>query len=349
MWRPVRIRLTAPAAALNGYDYESNSEPVTHSYAAFAQTIFHITPKLDLTTGLRYTYETKRGYFDQYVASAAAISGLAAAQQAAVLASRARYGVTNSYAASTEAGRLSGQATLAYKFTPDVQAYGTYARGNKFGGLNLSNINVTGALAANPVIQPETIDSYELGLKTSWVGGRYILNIAAFWTDDRNFQTTIVDVLRNNSSFFTNVGAVRSRGIEVDARAAPTRWLSLYASGTYDDGKYVSYPNSPCPIEVTGQTLCNLSGARLPGLSTWATSAGGEARRPVGSVLGHDAELYLGGDYSYRSSFYTTSTLSAYSLISGYDLVNLRAGVRALSGQLDVQFWGRNVFNSTLR
>lgn len=333
------------AAALNGYAYFSHSEPITHSYAAFAQTIWHVTPQLDLTGGLRYTYETKSGYFDQY-ATGQSLAGLSVAQQAAAQAIRARYGVANSYEASTDAGRLSGQATIAYKVTPDVLAYLTYSRGHKFGGLNLANINVVGALAANPVIRPETIDNYEGGLKTSWLGGKLIANLAAFWTDDRSFQTTVVDVERNGASFFTNVGAIRSRGIEVDTRVAPTRWLSAYASGTFDDARYVSYPNSPCPIEVTGRTLCDLSGDRLPGVSKWAVSAGGEARAPLGRFSAHDVEVYAGGDYSFRSNFYTMSNLSIYSRIPGYDLINLRVGIRSRDGLFDVQLWGRNVFNT---
>ena len=333
------------AAALNNYAYVSESSPVTRSYAAFAQGIWHITPQLDLTGGLRYTYETKRGFFDQ-TATGADLSGFTPAQQAAAQAIRARFGVANSYTASTEAGRLSGQATLAYKITPDVLAYATYARGHKFGGLNLANINVVGALAADPVIRPETIDSYEGGIKTSWDGGRYVLNLALFWTDDRDYQTTIVDVERNGASFFTNVGAVRTRGIELDGRASPARWLSIYGSGTFDDARYTSYPNSPCPIEVTGQAVCDLSGARIPGVSKWAFSGGGEVRAPVGQALGREVEIYGGGDTSYRSNFYTTANLSAYSRIGAYNLTNFRLGVRSRDGLFDLQAWARNAFDT---
>src|SRR3546814_1863886 len=42
------------AAALNNYTVLSHSKPVTNSYAAFGQTIWHVTPTIDLTTGLRY-------------------------------------------------------------------------------------------------------------------------------------------------------------------------------------------------------------------------------------------------------------------------------------------------------
>lgn len=332
------------AAALNGYTITSHSKPVTNSYAAFGQTIWHITPTVDLTTGLRYTYETKSGWFDQE-ATGASLAGLTAAQQAAALTIRARYGATNSYEARTKEGRLSGQVTLSWKVTPDALLYATYGRGNKFGGLNLANITTTGPYAADPVIRPETINSYEVGLKTSWWANKLTANLAGFWTDVSDYQTTIVDVDRNNISFFTNVGKVRTRGIEADLRAAPTPWLSIYGSGTFTDAQYVSYPNAPCPIETNGQTLCDLSGDRLPGVSKWAFSAGGEAKTAVGKALGQNVEAYFGADYSFRSNFYTTASLSRYSLIPSYSLLNARIGVRALDGSVDLQLWGRNLFN----
>ncbi len=343
---PPTTNAAVGAAALNGYNVVSHSRPVTDSYAAFAQTIWHITGAVDLTTGLRYTYETKSGYFDQD-ATGTSLAGLTAAQQVAAQAIRARYGVRNFYTARTEAGRLSGQATLSWRVAAPVLAYATYARGNKFGGLNLANITTTGQFAANPVIRPETIDSYEVGAKTSWADGRIIANVAAFWTDVKDYQTTIVDVERNGVSFFTNAAKVQTRGIEADLRAAPTRWLTVYGSGTYDDARYISYANAPCPIEITGRTLCDLSGQRLPGVSRWAASAGGEVRAPLGVNFGHSAEVYAGSDYSYRSATNSTASLSRYSDIPAYALVNLRFGIRADDGRYDIQFWGRNVANST--
>jgi iron complex outermembrane receptor protein len=255
--------------------------------------------------------------------------------------------VANSFSAETSAGRLSGQATLSWKITPDIMTYATYSRGNKFGGLNLSNIVTTGAYAANPVIAPETINSYEAGLKTSWLHGKLVANVDGFWTDDSNYQTTIVDVTRNNQSYFTNVGKVRSRGFEADLHGNPARWLSLYASGTYDDARYVSYPNAPCPIEVTGQALCNMSGQQLPGTSKWAGSVGGEAKGGLGQNFEHEAEVYGGADYSYRTAQYTTVADSRYSRIPGYGSLNLRFGIRSTDGRYDVQFWARNVTNKT--
>jgi iron complex outermembrane recepter protein len=332
------------AAALNNYSFVGTSSPVTKSYAAFGQSTWHITPRLDLTTGLRYTYETKSGFFDQVVTGGVDLSTLPADVAAAAQAIRNRFGVANSYTAETSAGRLSGQVNLAYKFTADHMGYVTYARGYKFGGLNLANIVTTGANAVDPVIRPETIDNYEFGLKTSWFDRRLTANLAAFWTDDSDFQTTVIDLSRNNISYLTNVGKVRSRGVEIDVKAAPAEGLTLYGSLTYDDAYYVSYQNAPCPIEIRTTGTCDLSGARLPGVSKWAASAGGEYGRNL-EVGGRPLQVYVGGDVYYRSSFYGVSNDSAYSLIDGYSVANLRLGLRAESGGWDASVWARNVFD----
>ncbi|MBT0667553.1 TonB-dependent receptor [Novosphingobium profundi] len=344
-YAPTTSALVADTA-LDGYSVVSHSQPITNSYAAFAQTIWHVTPRLDLTTGLRYTYESKSGWFEQVV-SGNDLSGLTTEQQAAAQTLRARFGTDNAYRAKTSAGRLSGQATLSWKVADDVLAYATYSRGHKFGGLNLSNIVTTGTYAADPVIRPETIDSYELGLKSTWFDGHLEANLDAFWTDDSGYQTTVVDTSRNNQSYFTNVGKVRTRGFEADLRGSLGDWLTLYASGTYDDAYYVSYANAPCPLEITGQATCDMSGRPLPGVSKWAASAGGEAHAGLGQAFGQAAEAYFGADYSYRSGFYTSANDSLYSRIPGYALVNLRFGVRAENGRYDIQLWARNLGDTT--
>lgn len=330
------------AAALNNYVIVSHSSPEITSAAAFAQGVLHATPRLDVTLGLRYTWEKMTGYFRQ-TASGASLAGLSAADAAQAQTLRARFGVANSFEAETSDGSVTGVINLAYKVSDDILAYGSYSRGYKAGGLNLSNINTVGALAVNPVVGPEKLDAFELGLKSAWFDGRLTANAALFWTDDSNYQTTQVNLI-NNVSSLTNAGKVRSRGVEVDLQARPTERLSLYGSATYNEASYRSYKAAPCPIEIrpTPGLVCDLSDRRLPGPSLWSVSSGGEYAQPIGDLRGAEAELYLGADYSYRSAFYTTAANSIYSRIPGYGLVNLRIGVRAADRAWDLQAWVRN-------
>jgi iron complex outermembrane receptor protein len=338
---PAAASPAVAAAALNNYYIHSTSGPEMTSYAAFAEGVWHVSPRLDATLGLRYTHEKMTGFFDQ-TATGNDLSALSAADRAAALALRARFGLANRFGSETSDGSVTGRINVSYKATDDILAYATYSRGYKAGGLNLSNINTVGNLAVNPVVGPETIDAYELGLKSAWFDKRLTANLAAFWTDDSNYQTTQVNLI-NNVSSLTNAGKVRSRGIEADFQAQPVEVLSLYASATFNDASYTDYKAAPCAIEIRTTGTCDLSGRRLPGVSKWAASAGGEFHKATPDIRGAAAEAYVGADYSYRSDFFTTANDSIYSLIPEYGLLNLRAGVRAADGTWDAQVWGRNV------
>jgi len=82
----------------------------------------------------------------------------------------------------------------------------------------------------------------------------------------------------------------------------------------------------------------------LPGISKWAGVIGGEYFLP-GMLLGADGEYFAGVDVSYRSSFSSNPTASAYLNIDAYSLVNARIGFQGHNGW-DVFLWARNLFDT---
>jgi hypothetical protein len=101
----------------------------------------------------------------------------------------------------------------------------TYSRGSKSGGLNFrdlprdANGNVQPQLL---ILKPEIVDHFEAGLKTQWFGRRLTVNASVFHTGIRDYQNTVVDQSGTISrSYISNVGSVRSRGIELEIRARP--------------------------------------------------------------------------------------------------------------------------------
>ncbi|HEX7856068.1 MAG TPA: TonB-dependent receptor [Sphingobium sp.] len=324
-------------AALNGFTVSSTSRLHARSYAAFGQVTWNATDALALTLGLRYNNETKRGVFNQSTAASPDISGLPDAVRVPAEGIRANFGVPAAYTARTHESNVTGQINVAYKLTPDIMAYVTYARGSKSGGINLTNVPAGIA----PTVGPETVDHFELGLKTSLFNRRLVLNGAIFNTTISDYQTTILEPSRS-SSYLTNGGKVRSRGAEIEARYAPNREVSLYAAGTYVDAKFLSFVNAPCPPEYFGvQAICDLTGRQIPGAPRWSFSAGGDFTIPLTSAING----YLGADYSYKSSFNSSSNLSAYTIVDGYSLVNARVGARFAEGAIDVSLFARNLFN----
>jgi iron complex outermembrane receptor protein len=328
--------------ALSGLETGSYSNARTKSYAAFGQADWHITDSLTLTAGLRYTHENKQGVFRRFLVSGGDRSLLTPTQQAQLAVSDLEF------SAATEEDAVTGLVTLAYKIAPEVLVYGTYSRGNKSGGLNITAGGVT-----QPVVDPEQVNAFEIGFKSQFFDSRLTFNAAAFLTDIKDYQTNVTEpVIVNNVptgatiQYIANIPKVRSKGIEADLTFAPTRWLNLTASGAYTDAKFVSFANSPQAVENTNlpnsqAAIQDLSGKRLPGVSKFAYSLGADVSQPVNDHL----EVYGRADWVHRSGFNAAATLSAYGAIPAYGILNARLGLRAADGRIDVSVWARNLLD----
>ncbi|KUR72479.1 TonB-dependent receptor [Novosphingobium fuchskuhlense] len=337
-------------AALSGYEVNSFSEPRTKSYALFGQTDWHITPTLTLTTGLRFTHEEKTGTFEQWVASAPDISAFPAPAQTAIQTIRNNFNrVIPRFETKLKDDSLSGLVSLGWKVAPDVLVYGTYSHGNKSGGLNLTQLPIT---ITDPSVRPEKVDSFEVGVKSQFLDRRATLNIAGFWTEIRDYQTAITDtdpiIIGVTRQYIANIPKVRSKGVEGDFRYAPSDRFAFNASASYTDAKYVTYTNAPLAPEIDpvraglpNLVAADLSGQQLPGVPKFAYTVGADGNLPVtGSI-----SAYSHIDWSYRSSFNTSSSNSSLAQIKGYGLINARLGLRTESGLWDLAIWAKNLLD----
>lgn len=328
----------APDALLNGLDTFSYLNPSTNSYASYGQATWHVTPSTSLTGGLRYTYEKKAGSYDAVqVGTPAPISSLPVAYQATAAAVRAAYAPSGGpYEASRSKGTVSWLLSANQDIGDDVHAYASYSRGYKSAGINL----VRQSAGINIFVEPEKVDSYEIGFKTQLLDRRVQFNTALFWTIDQNYQANLYDV-SNRISYLGNAGKVRSRGVEVDLRASVARGLTFSGSGSFTDAKYLRYTNAICPFLQSYQPSCDISGQRLSGTSKWAGAVQARYEAPVSDrLIG-----YTAADASYRSSFFSAVNDDPFSRIKGYALVGAQLGLRATDGPWDVSVWGRNLFD----
>jgi len=332
--------LTLPANLLDGYRADGQAHSDTKSYAAFAQATWNITDNLHFTPGLRYTYEDKTGSFDQLV------SGGLPPADANQLNRKNSIAREQHYSAAFTDGSLAGTANVAYDFTRDIHAYASYSRGHKSGGINLAGIPVDAGgnpIVTTAVVKPEDVSSYEIGLKNQFFNGRLTVNLAAFDTRVHNYQVNVVDsgpgALRG---YLSNIDKVSSHGIELDSALVTNENLSGYLSVAWTEGRYVSFVNGPCPLELNnGATVaCDLSGRPLPGLSKWVISVGGEYRHSA-----FDGMAYFGVDASYRTSLYSDASDSKYLRIDCYSLVNVRVGYIS-SGPWEASIWVKNLFDT---
>lgn len=327
-------------AALNGFRAQSTSTPETRSYAAFGQTTWHISEPLSLTTGVRFTHEAKSGEFRQAQVGGLDISTFPGAQ-----AIRDSFNPALAYGARRKDNSLSGLVNLAYQVAPDALVYASYSRGNKSGGINLSSFPL-GVIVPTSV-QPEKVNSYEVGLKSQFLDRKLTLNAAGFWTDVHNYQSAITTLtnLGTYLQYIQNVGNVRSRGFELDAQVQPNELISFTASLAYTDSYYRSYHNAPAPVERAnlGATT-DLSGQQIAGAPKLTYTLAADVTQPLGV---HALSVYGHADFSHRSSFFTQVTNSAYSRVQGYGLVNARIGLRTEDSRWDLSLWARNLLDKS--
>ncbi|MEI9812555.1 MAG: TonB-dependent receptor [Acidobacteriota bacterium] len=338
-----RFSLTPNAAAntpglLNGYGQNVQFDLRTASSAIFGQVEYSLTEKLKITPGVRYNYDIKNVNYNQTV-----YGGLQTTDPALIALQRSVYSPL-AYAANVSKGNVSGQLTLSYKVSSKVNTYVTYSTGYKPVGVNLGGVpldanNVPVRSAA--IVRPEDVRNLEIGVKTAPFKN-VTANFSAFNTDIKNFQTQVVNgqvgVVRG---YLANARKVRVRGIEFDGTAKLTPEFSVYASAAFTDGRYISFPDAPPPLEETGgPQVKDISGSVLPGISKWAVSYGGEyvIRKTLFTLPG---EYFLRMDASYRSVFSSNPTASRYLNVQGYPLFNPRVGFRARDGWA-ITLWARN-------
>ncbi|MDB5579236.1 MAG: TonB-dependent receptor [Bradyrhizobium sp.] len=91
--------------------------------------------------------------------------------------------------------------------------------------------------------QPETITAYTVGSKNRFAGGRLQLNLEAFWWEYRNQQLSHVgvDLSGRAANLTQNIGRSRNRGFEVEGRALVTPTTLLSINFQYLDAKYKSF------------------------------------------------------------------------------------------------------------
>jgi iron complex outermembrane receptor protein len=350
------------------------------SFSVYGQASWRPLPRLTIQPGVRLNYDRKAGSYDAMVTDAAGNvldPGLVATGTAI---QKAQLGVLlpESYTGRYSGWNVSYDGTVSYDVTPDIHAYATYSKTFQTGGINLNGVPadaVTGLAQTQFVtVKPESVKGYELGIKSQFFDRKVTLNLAAFRTGIENYQAIFS---ANNASslstlrgFVANVPKVRSQGIEADFSARPSQRFNAYLNFAYTDATYRKFTNAPPPLELTGGSTfsgtdctiptalpanvspvsCDISGERLPGVSKYSFSYGGEANQPV-AVDGRPGQLYVGVDGSYRSSFSSNATPSSSTNIPGYALTNFRVGWRSPSAGggvgIDAFAWVRNAFNVT--
>ncbi|MGM8360657.1 TonB-dependent receptor [Flavobacterium sp. ARAG 55.4] len=324
-----------------GYGIKTNASIHGVSAAVFGQLDWEITEDLHVLPGLRYNYDKKDADYDRKT-----YGGLQTNDPELIALQKLVYSDQN-FAKNTDATDFSGNLTLSYKATDQINAYATYAKSYKPVGVNVAGLpTLNGApILELAVIKPEKVNHYEAGVKSSPFNNA-ILNVTFFNTNITDYQTNVQAAeLGVNRGYLANADKVRVRGAELDASFVINEHFSFNGAATYTDGKYIKFINAPLPLEETGAAVSfkDVSGTSLPGVSKWAGSLGGEYTTAA-KLFGNLGKFFVGIDSYARSEFSSSPSASKYLIVPGYAIFNGRFGFRAAEG-LSINFWARNILN----
>ncbi|MGE6697300.1 TonB-dependent receptor [Hyphomonas sp. NPDC076900] len=242
---------------------------------------------------------------------------------------------------------FSPAISLSYAIHANTNIYTKYSSGYKSGGFNLDYINAD-ELAANSGLEfgKETVDSYELGLKSLLLNGRLMLNLAAFRAEYDDYQVNqFVDIGGGRTSIrITNAAKVVTQGLEADFSAQLTD--NIYIQGTVGilNAEYDSFPGG-------GTAGTDVSGNRLVNAPEFTASLGGTYTREIpalrSSLLARLDLTHTGGQFTTADNIRSTMLPLGASVPFGYKdemtQLNGRIGLIGNGDRFEAYLWGRNL------
>ncbi|MEM6604878.1 MAG: TonB-dependent receptor [Pseudomonadota bacterium] len=364
------VDMTLDSAALFGDPLFFNNNPQVlanaqdaEALAFYADASFELTDQWTLSAGLRYTNEEKSwvgrnqvfvqalsGGFDPNFTWRELGEPLAAADF-----NRFPTGVVRD---NEEWDEPTWKFSLSYQATDEIYAYGTYSRGFKSGGYNDqtgTGGNPIEPLQARPV-DPETADSFELGIRSEWLDNRLRLNLTGFYvTYDDSQQQLLAEIEAdrdgdgiNESTFqetrFFNAAEINVFGLELEGTWLATDNLTISGSLGLLDSEFDEFQadtNFDGTIDVD---LSNNDVARAPEV-TWNLDVVYDQEFSAGAI---DWALNLN---------YVDDAVYAYTAIPGTPdgitddrtLLNASATFRPSSGNWWVRAFGKNITDEEYR
>ena len=299
------------------------------NFALFGQATLNLTDRFRVIGGLRFTNDQ----LDVFETRVTALAGP---------------GINPSFGPYTNKAtndNLSGKAGIQYDLARQSTFYATYARGYKGPAFNVFfNLTATGT----NVIEPETANSYEVGLKNTLFGGKLIVNLAGYYAKYRNYQANNPDTVTIGGvstliTRFTNAGDISTRGVEIDVILRPITDLNLSGGLAYNDG-HVDQFKLPTNGTTTGVIP---SGTQLGAAIKWKGSLAADYRYRTGGALDFGLSGQLSSQSKQSGQFDANPTIRALTTIPAYTLVNLGASVIAASDAFRVTFQVKNLLDTS--
>ena len=348
----VVLASTGDLVGLPGLNAQTFGDVNTETWSLFADFTYDLTPEWSIALGGRYTEDDRTGQVlrTTFIGGVTDFFGGTAVP----------ISVTSDFNGSASFDDFSPRVSVIYKTNDDNNLYATYSQGFKGGGFDprgqttaTPDFNQDGTISDAEIFDfmqfdPEEVDSFEIGWKTSAFDNRFQSNLAIFYTEYTDVQVpgsagvdTDGDGVNDDfTGIVTNAGSATIAGIEWDGNAAlaedainagdafSASWSIGYLDGEYDEF-----------IDATGNDVADQR--VIQNTPDW-TASGIIAYDTPFAIAGENGQLTVSTLVSYRgdsSQFEVPGAIDqeAYTLVD--------AGVRweTEGGKLAFSLNGKNL------
>lgn len=215
-------------SAIAPYYGAASNNVVTDSAAAFGELTWHATDRLDITGGLRATYDRSR--IDAYRADS--------------------YGTGMGFDFENSANFSSLQPKIAagYQLTPDSRLFGVISRGYKPGGFNHS----ISSLIDSTAYDPESAWNFEAGVKSTLLDGSLDVSASVYHIRSSDKQIYVGMI---GQQFIRNVGKATSTGVEIEATWQVSDRFTLSGNAAFGRSKFTDFTDPYTGVSYDGNRV----------------------------------------------------------------------------------------------
>jgi len=347
----VLLGTTGTLIGLPGLNAQTLGDVDTKTWSIFGDFTYDVSDHLSLSVGGRYTSDKR----SSRILRTTFISGLSDQFDGSGIP----IAVTSNFSGSDTFKEFTPRASVSWKPDENNNIYFTYSRGFKGGGFDprgqtsaTPDFNLDGTVSAAEIFdflqfEPETVDSYELGWKSSLLDNRLNISVALFKGDYTDVQipgsvgvdTTGDGVNDSFAGITSNAASADVNGFEFEGRAlvgkdfagAGSRFNFHWAIG-YLDAKYNTF------IDAFGNDVADQR--VFQNTPEWTGSVGFNLGVPVASGI-----LNLNSSIAFRSDASQFESPNPFLDQDGFSLVDASLVYNDDSDRFTIGVHGKNLFD----
>jgi iron complex outermembrane receptor protein len=332
------------------------------SLGVFADVIWHLTDRLNLTTGVRYSHDSKdftwvapfrvANELDAYAAAILGATGIDITVPNLIFVDPRGFAAQGTpFSAKSSWSDTSPRIVLDYKIDPNKMVYASVAKGFTPGGFDSVQINGR--------YDNEDVWNYEIGLKSVFPEAHLLVNASLYHYVYKNKQSLVLTSVSSSSvpEYTVSSSDQKADGVDLDIRWQPINGLTLSLSTAYINSKYTKF-ESPALLQegafggLTGDQLtayANLAGAPTgePTLTTAASVGYSISLSDRGAVDLFLSHSYRGATRCNAESHATRACLpdASFPLGVAQNQTDARIGWRSADHKWGVSVYGSNLFD----